>query len=76
MRNKTPLLLFTAISLGCPTPDDTGIEPAWTAVTLDDVRAVVDADCSADSLPPLQGAEPAAVRALLVELDAELKLTE
>jgi len=76
MRDHTPLLLFTTFCLGCPSPDDTGLETAWTPVTLEDVRDVVDADCNADGLATLDGAEPAAVRDLLVELDTELKLTE
>ncbi len=76
MRHIIPAPLVFAFLFGCPSADDTGFAPSWTDIGLDELRAVVDAGCSADSLATLQGAEPAAVRALLVELDAELKLGE
>ena len=71
-----PLLLMTTLMIGCPASDDTGLEQAWTDVSLDDLRAAVEAGCSAEGLAPLEGAEPAAVRALLLDLDAELKLSD
>jgi len=55
--------------------DDDDSDGSWQA-TVDDVRAVVQDDCSMDALATLDGAEPASVRDALVELDAELKLTE
>lgn len=73
-------LLLAVVILATGTacdPDVDGEEPddGWLA-TVDDVRAVVEADCSPDALAALDGAEPASVRGALVDLDAELKLTE
>ena len=68
--------LLLCLGQGCESdPDDEQPDDAWQA-TVDDVRAVVEADCSVDALATLDGAEPATVREALVTLDAELKLTE
>ncbi len=68
-----PLLLPC---LACNPAEDTGMDPGWVEVTVEEVRTAVDAGCTADALAALEGAEPAAVRALLQELDAEAKLSE
>jgi len=59
---------------GCQ-PGDQGEEPegGWLA-TVDDVRGVVEAGCDPGALADLDGADPASVRAALVELDDGLKL--
>ena len=62
--------------LSCqPDVDGETPEDGWQA-TVDDVRAVVEADCDPEALAALDGAEPASVRDALVDLDAELKLSE
>ncbi len=76
MRCVVPVLLSTALLPGCPAADDTGLDPGWTEVSLEDLRTVVDADCHPDSLATLEGAEPATIRALLLDLDRELKLAD
>ena len=76
MRTQIFVTMMSAWLLGCPAGDDTALDPDWDEVGLAELQAAVEAGCSAESLAALEGAEPAAVRALLVELDAELKLTE
>ncbi len=68
------LVLYTGPS--CQ-PDVDGDDPdsGWLA-TVDDVRTVVEAGCTADALAGLDGAEPASVRGALAELDGELKLSD
>jgi poly(3-hydroxybutyrate) depolymerase len=76
MRPMISLAMMPSLLLGCPAADDTATDPGWTVVSQAEVQAAVEAGCSAESLAVLEGAEPAAVRALLVELDSELKLAE
>ncbi len=76
MRTLAITLPMFGLLTGCPASDDTASDPGWDTVDLEDVRAAVEAGCSADSLAALEGAEPAEVRTLLLELDTELKLSE
>jgi predicted esterase len=69
------LLSILAAAPACESdPGDEEPDPGWQATSAD-VRAVVDAGCTADALATLDGAEPASVRDALVAVDAELKLT-